>query len=91
LTLSSTPCLQNLKESTLGWRFAITHCPGKWQRGPDALLRYPSHKANLTHTDTLFALISEDPTAEEIADSDEANTHTQVTTINFYYMYFSIS
>ena len=38
------PRLQNLKESTLGWRFKINHCPGKWQRGPDALSRYPSQK-----------------------------------------------
>ena len=49
----ANPRLQNLKESTLGWRFAITHCPGKWQRGPDALSRYPSHETNLTPTATL--------------------------------------
>ena len=40
----TTPRLQNLKESTLGWRYDIKHCPGKWQRGPDALSRYPSKK-----------------------------------------------
>jgi histone H3/H4 len=38
----TNPRLQNIKESTFGWRFKISHCPGKWQRGPDALSRYPS-------------------------------------------------
>ena len=29
----TNPRLQNLKESTFGWRFQIGHCQGKWQRG----------------------------------------------------------
>ena len=31
------PRVQNLKESTLPWHFSISHCPGKWTQGPDAL------------------------------------------------------
>ena len=36
------PRLQNLKEQTFAWNFSISHCPGKWQRGPDALSRFPT-------------------------------------------------
>ena len=38
----SNPRLQNLKEQTFAWNFSIAHCPGKWQRGPDALSRFPT-------------------------------------------------
>jgi len=37
----NNPRTQNLKESTLPWRFTMLHCPGKWTRGADALSRNP--------------------------------------------------
>ena len=38
----SNPRVQSLKERTLPWRFTIIHCPGKWNKGPDALSRHPT-------------------------------------------------
>ena len=35
------PRILNLKESTLRWDFTISHNPGKWHKGPDALSRNP--------------------------------------------------
>ena len=67
------PRLQNLKESTLGWRFDISHCPGKWQRGPDALSRYPSKNVCATavnqvaHADNGASLDPDDPSTRASA------------------------
>ena len=38
----SNPRVQCLKERTVPWRFTIIHCPGKWNKGPDALSRHPT-------------------------------------------------
>ena len=35
------PRIQMLKESTLPWRFNIVYAPGKWNKAPDALSRFP--------------------------------------------------
>ena len=63
----TNPRIQNLKQATLGWRFKISYCPGKWQRGPDALSRYPSQKPciaavnEIQHTAHLPICDMEDP------------------------------
>lgn len=36
------PRLLNIKEKTLRYRFAIKHVAGGWNRGPDALSRFPT-------------------------------------------------
>ena len=42
------PRIQRFKEKTLRFKFSIHHCPGKWQRGADAVSRYPtSHIVSL--------------------------------------------
>ena len=43
LSTISNPRLQSLKEKTLAYKFTISHCPGKWHRGPDAVSRNPVH------------------------------------------------
>ena len=57
----TNPRIYNLKEHTLPWKFAISHCPGKWQKGPDALSRYPVSQ--------VFAVFSDDSIPP--VDSDE--------------------
>ena len=42
LNTISNPRTSKLKENTLHYQFKIQHCPGKWQRGPDACSRNPS-------------------------------------------------
>lgn len=42
LNTISNPRTSNFKENTLYFQFKIKHCPGKWQRGPDAISRNPS-------------------------------------------------
>ena len=39
LSKITNPRLFKLKEKTMMFRFTIQHCPGKWQRGADALSR----------------------------------------------------
>ena len=39
LSKITNPRLFKLKEKTMMYRFSIQHCPGKWQRGSDALSR----------------------------------------------------
>ena len=41
----SNPRIQNLKESTFGWKFDIVYDPGKWHQGPDAMSCNPSLSA----------------------------------------------
>ena len=42
------PRLVRLKEKTLRWKFQIQHCPGKWNRGPDAFSRMERHADRAT-------------------------------------------
>ena len=39
------PRIFRVKEKTLRYNFKIQHCPGKWQRGADAISRSPSSHA----------------------------------------------
>ena len=43
LSTIQNPRLQSLKEKTLAYKFTIYHCPGKWNRGPDAVSGNPVH------------------------------------------------
>ena len=46
------PRIQRLKESTFGWKFGISHNPGKWHRGPDAMSRNPVEEAHYFSDET---------------------------------------
>ena len=59
------PRIHSFKESTISWRFSVTHCLGKWARGPDALSHYLcSFAAGLT-------IISEPKPETDSALSDQ--------------------
>lgn len=73
----SNPRIQRFKEKTLHFRFNIQHCPGKWNRGPDALSRYPTKNDSAQHVfgchtgleDHQEALIMEDYVSSLVAST----------------------
>ena len=69
------PWAQNLKEGTLPWHVSISHCPGKWTQGPDALLQYPGHSS------TALAIIHEHPSDTDNSLSISTNEVVQVADI----------
>ena len=71
----TNPCIKSFKESTLPWRFSVTHCSGKWTRGLDALSLYPcSLAAGLT-------IISEPEPEMDSALSDQVQTANETSVI----------
>ena len=66
------PRIQNIKESTLPWRFTATYCPGKWTRGPDAFSRYPVRIASI------ISIIRESPSTTDGERVDAASHSIQV-------------
>ena len=41
LSTIENPRILRLKEKTLRYRFTLHYCPGRWNKGPDALSRHP--------------------------------------------------
>ena len=71
------PRILNLKESTLRWDFGISHNPGKWHKGPDALSRSPS--ASVAHFEVVRDLSFYNPICEytTMEDIQAANSRDE--------------
>ena len=71
------PRLQDLKEHTLKWDFAIVHNPGKSHAGADAVSRHPSmHAVSLTESPLSGFLASIRGNPEDTADNYCTNVLT---------------
>ena len=73
------PRIQDLKEATLAWRFNITHNPGKWHKGPDAVSRQPSPLLAATLIAKPTQSISDandEPSEERILSAGIANLYS---------------
>ena len=73
------PRIQDFKEATLAWRFNITHNPGKWHKGPDAVSRQPSPLLAVTLGPTCSEPISDTigiPGEERILSAGLSNLYS---------------
>ena len=60
------PRLQRFKSKILRYTFKIRYCPGKWQRGADAISRYPAPTTNAT-----IAMLRTEPSEADITSSNQ--------------------
>ena len=70
------PRLFRIKEKTLRYNFKIQHCPGKWQKGADAVSRSPS-STKLAFINAFFTSSS----SSEITDTEDIEALVQSVTI----------
>ena len=77
------PRLFRIKEKTLRYNFKIQHCPGKWQKGADAVSRNPTALVQAFHTAPSQSEISDAESMEALVESvtlaslsDLKDTHT---------------
>ena len=74
------PRIQDFKEATLAWRFTITHNPGKWHKGPDAVSRQPSPLLAVTlaskPTEYTNDIVDNEPGEERILSAGISNLYS---------------